>query len=78
MGHLVHYKDHHNLVSLVLITNELETRIEEEEKQSKRKSSKEHGKSLSLVTSAFVELGEDLITWVCLELNARALVVVGK
>jgi hypothetical protein len=25
-------------------------------------------------TKAFVELGEDLITWVCLELNARALV----
>jgi hypothetical protein len=35
------------LVSLVLITSELETRIEEEEKRSKRKSSKEH-KSLSL------------------------------
>ena len=46
MGHLVHYKDHHNLVSLVLITSELETRIEEEEKRSKRKSSNEH-KSLS-------------------------------
>jgi hypothetical protein len=30
------------LVSLVLITSELNTRIEEEEKQSKRKSSKEH------------------------------------
>jgi hypothetical protein len=43
---------------------------EKESKQSKRKSSKEHGKSLSLVTNAFVELGEDLITWVCLELNA--------
>jgi hypothetical protein len=47
MGHLVHYKDHHNLVSLVLITSELNTRIEEEEKQFKRKSLKEH-KSLSL------------------------------
>jgi hypothetical protein len=34
-------------VSLVLITSELETRIEEEEKRSKRKSLKEH-KSLSL------------------------------
>jgi hypothetical protein len=43
---------------------------EKESKQSKHKSSKEHGKSLSLVTNAFVELGEDLITWVCLELNA--------
>ena len=43
-------------------------------KQSKRKSSKEHNKSLSLNTKVFVELGEDLITWVCLEFNARALV----
>jgi hypothetical protein len=47
MGHLVHYKDDHNLVSLVLITSVLEIRMEEEEKRSKRKSSKEH-KSLSL------------------------------
>jgi hypothetical protein len=30
----------------------------------------EHNKSLSLNTKAFVELGEDLITWVCLVLNA--------
>ena len=37
-------------------------KIEKEKKQSKRKSSKEHNKSLSLVTNAFVELGEDLIT----------------
>jgi hypothetical protein len=61
----VHYKDHHNLVSLVLITSELETRIEEEEKRSKRKSSKEHKKSLSLVTNLFgviPDLGEDLIS----------------
>src|SRR5688572_5076777 len=42
----------------------------ERRKQSKRKSSKEHDKSLSLVTKAFVELGEDLITWLCLVLNA--------
>jgi hypothetical protein len=64
MGHLVHYKDHHNLVSLALITSELETRIEEEEKRSKRKSSKEQ-KSLSLVTNLFgviPDLGEDLIS----------------
>jgi hypothetical protein len=51
-------------VSLIAIKNEKES------KRSKRKSSREHGKSLSLVTNAFVELGEDLITWVCLELNA--------
>jgi hypothetical protein len=31
-GHLVHYKDHHNLVSLALITMILRTRKEEEEK----------------------------------------------
>jgi hypothetical protein len=52
-------------VSLVLITSELETRIEEEEKRSKRKSSKEHKKSLSLVTNLFgviPDLGEDLIS----------------
>jgi hypothetical protein len=51
-------------VSLVLITSELETRMEEEEKQSKRKSSKEN-KSLSLVTNLFgviPDLGEDLIS----------------
>jgi hypothetical protein len=35
------------LVSLALITSELRTRMEEEEKRSKRKSSKEHGKTLS-------------------------------
>jgi hypothetical protein len=52
------------LVSLVLITSELETRIEEEEKQSKRKSSNEY-KYLSLVTNLFgviPDLGEDLIS----------------
>jgi hypothetical protein len=42
----------------------------ERKKQSKRKSSKEHDKSLSLVTKALCGIGEDLITWVCLELNA--------
>jgi hypothetical protein len=65
MGHLVHYKDHHNLVSLALITSELETRIEEEEKQSKREL-KRTQKSLSLVTNLFgviPDLGEDLISF---------------
>ena len=51
---------------------------EKEEKQSKRKSSNEHGKSLSLVARALCGIGEDLISLVCLELNARALVIVGK
>jgi hypothetical protein len=40
MGHLVHYKDHHNLVSLALIKSELETRIEEEENQPSNKNNK--------------------------------------
>jgi hypothetical protein len=62
------------LVSLALFTIEMIARTNEKKKQSKSKSSKEHNKSLSLNTKAFVELGEDLITWVCLELNARALV----
>jgi hypothetical protein len=51
-------------VSLALITSELETRIEEEEKQSKRKSSNEH-KCLSLVTNlvgVISDLGEDLFS----------------
>jgi hypothetical protein len=61
-------------MSLALLTNEMIARKNERRKQSKRKSSNEHNKSLSLNTKAFMELGEDLITWVCLELNARALV----
>jgi hypothetical protein len=63
------------LVSLASVTIELFARKNERKKQSKRKSTKEHNKSLShLSLKLFVELGEDLITWVCLELNARALV----
>jgi hypothetical protein len=54
------------LVSLVFITSELNTRKKKEEKQSKRKSSKEHKcLSLSLVTNFFgviPDLGEDLIS----------------
>jgi hypothetical protein len=38
-------------VSLALITNVLETRNGEEEKRSKRKSSKEHDKTLSLLVT---------------------------
>jgi hypothetical protein len=78
MGHLVHYKDHHNLVSPALITMILRTRKEEEEKRSKRKSSNEHGKLSLLVTIALSGIG----TWrdfdslyLCLVLNALALVL---
>jgi hypothetical protein len=65
MGHLVHYKDHHNLVSLVLITSVLETRMEEEEKAIQAQEIKRTQKSLSLVTNLFgviPNLGEDLIS----------------
>jgi hypothetical protein len=39
-GHLDPYKDHHNLVSLALITSVFENKKEEEEKQSKRRELK--------------------------------------
>jgi hypothetical protein len=54
------------LVSLVLITSEMETRIEDEEKRSKRKIKRtQKSLSLSLVTNLFgviPYLGEDLIS----------------
>jgi hypothetical protein len=65
-------------VSLALITSELRTRKEEEEKQSKRKSSKNTAKFSLLVTIALSGIG----TWrdfdslyLCLVLNALALVL---
>jgi hypothetical protein len=52
---------------------------QERRKQSKRKSSKEHKQiSLSNHYGVVWNFGEDSISLVCLELNARALVVVGK
>jgi hypothetical protein len=58
-------KDHHTFgVSCLDYKWALITRTsEKEKKQSKRKSSKEHGKSLSLITKALCGIGEDLITW---------------
>jgi hypothetical protein len=65
-------------VSLALITKNLEAGIEEEEKRSKRKSSKEHNKTLSSSPIALSGIG----TWrdfnslyLCLVLNALALVL---
>jgi hypothetical protein len=57
-------KDHHTIgVSCLGYNGVLITRTsEKEKKQSKRKSSKEHGKSLSLITKALCGIGEDLIT----------------
>jgi hypothetical protein len=45
------------LVSLALVTIELFARKNERKKQSKRKSSKEHNKSLSLITKALYGIG---------------------
>jgi hypothetical protein len=45
------------LVSLASITIELFARKNERKKQSKRKSSKEHNKSLSLITKALSGIG---------------------
>jgi hypothetical protein len=64
-------KGHHTIGASCLDYNGvLITRTsEKEKKQSKRKSSKEHDKSLSLITKALCGIGEDLISLVCLELN---------
>jgi hypothetical protein len=53
------------LVSLASITSEclITRKNAKEKKRSKRKSSNEHYKSLSLVTKACVELGENLISF---------------
>jgi hypothetical protein len=57
-------KDHHTIgVSCLGYNGVLITRTsEKEKKQSKRKSSKEHDKSLSLIAKALCGIGEDLIT----------------
>jgi hypothetical protein len=53
LGHLVPTRTTTQLVSLALITKNLGTRNGEEEKRSKRKSSKEHKKLSLLVTNCF-------------------------
>jgi hypothetical protein len=57
------------LVSLALITIEMIARKKEEKKQSKRKSSNEHDKSLSLITKALCGVGRgfDLFGVSCIE-----------
>jgi hypothetical protein len=56
-------------VSLALLTNEMIARKNERRKQSKRKSSKEHNKSLSLITKALcgIERGFDHFGVSCIE-----------
>jgi hypothetical protein len=57
------------LVSLDLITIEMIARRNEKKKQSKRKSSNEHNKSLSLITKALSGVGRgfDLFGVSCIE-----------
>jgi hypothetical protein len=57
------------LVSLASITNEMITRKNERKKQSKRKSSNEHNKSLFLITKALWRVGRgfDLFGVSCIE-----------
>jgi hypothetical protein len=59
LGHLVPTRTTTQLVSLASITNDLGTRNGEEEKRSKRKSSKNTAKLSLLVTNAF-EWNRDL------------------
>jgi hypothetical protein len=78
-GSLRPHKDHHNLVSLALITKVLRTRNGEEEERSKNKSSKNTSKnSLSshFLLGVKMGLGEGLILLdLCLLLIALALVL---
>jgi hypothetical protein len=67
-----------SITSECLITRKNQERIKKEGSNPSARARKNTSKSLSLVTRALVEYGEDLISLVCLELNARALVVVGK
>jgi hypothetical protein len=59
----------HNLCLLPWLQLSLITRMKEEKKQSKRKSSNEHNKSLSLITKALYGVGRgfDLFCVSCIE-----------
>jgi hypothetical protein len=59
----------HNWCLLPWLQSSLITRIKEEKKRSKRKSSKEHDKSLSLITKALCGVGRgfDLFGVSCIE-----------
>jgi hypothetical protein len=50
------------------------TRKNEEEESNPSARAQKNTTNLSLLTKALCGIGEDLITWVYLELNARALV----
>jgi hypothetical protein len=78
IGTLSPHKDHHNLVSLALITKVLRTRMGNKKSDPRDKNSNEH-KYLSLTShymfGAIPDLGEDLISWLCLGVKSRALVL---
>jgi hypothetical protein len=61
-------------VSLASVTIELFTRKNERRKQSKRKSSNEHNKSLSLITKALCGIGRGLDLFGVSNIEAIALV----
>jgi hypothetical protein len=68
-GHKVPARTTTQLVSLALVTIEFDHKNEKEKKQSKRKSSNEHNKSLSLITKALCGVGRgfDLFGVSCIE-----------
>ena len=69
-------KGHHTIGASCLDYNGvlISRTSEKEKKQSKRKSSKEHGKSLSLVTKGLSGIGEDLISLYVSRIECLALV----
>ena len=62
------------MVSLVSFTIELFARKNERRSNPSARAQKNTTNLSHLSLKLCVEFGEDLITWVCLELNARALV----
>jgi hypothetical protein len=78
MGHLDPTRTTTQLVSLALITSVLRTRNGKEKSDPSDKNSNEH-KYLSLTShlmfGVIVDLGEDLISCLCLGVKSRALVL---
>jgi hypothetical protein len=65
VGNKTSHKGHHTIGASCLDYNGvmISRTSEKEKKQSKRKSSKVHGKSLSLITRGLCGVGEDLISF---------------
>jgi hypothetical protein len=78
IGTLSPHKDHHNLVSLALITKVLRTRMGKRKSDPKARTQMNTNISLSLVTNCLewsLDLGEDLISCLCLGVKSRAFVL---